>query len=143
MSEFITLEQANAYFQDERPDATEWNAADDATRQRYLNCSENIILAAFRFPANFLDAEDQTGRNHRRFRNAICEESLHLMQTGALRKNPKLMMGIEEAGAGPLSVTFSKDFDKPLFPELVELLIEGAGAIVSGTNSITSGAILF
>lgn len=143
MSEFVTLEQSGEYFQAERPDAKEWDAADDVLRQQHLNCGENILLAVFRFPEGFLEDKEQTGRAWRIFRNAICEQAIHIMQTGALRKNPKLLMGIQSASAGPLSVTFSKEFDISLFPEHVRLMLEGIGAAAFGTNTIRSGALSF
>ena len=143
MSEFVTLEQADEYFQKERPDAKEWDAADATVRQQHLNSAENILLAVFRFPEGFLDDTAQAGRRWRFFRNAICEQAIHVMQTGALRKNPKLLMGIQSASAGPLSVTFSKEFDVSLFPEHVRLMLEGIGAITFGTNIIRSGALSF
>jgi len=144
--EFLTLEQANDYFQNERPESEEWfvETMTDEIRSRYLSCAENIIaFSAFRFPPGFLDAKDRSGRPYRILRNAICEEAIHLMQTGALRKNPKLMMGIQQASVGPLSVTFSKEFDKPLIPPELYPMLESIGAISAGTSTIQSGSVLF
>ena len=143
MSEFVTLEQADDYFQEERPDAREWDAADDVLRQQHLNCAENILLAVFQFPMGFLDDNERIGRHWRIFRNAICEQAIHVMQTGALRKNPRLLMGIQSASVGPLSVTFSKEFDVPLFPEHVRLMLEGIGAVANGTSTIRSSSLSF
>ena len=143
MSEYITLEQADEYFQEERPDAKEWETAIEPSPQKHLNCAENILLAVFQFPAGFLDEVERTRRPWRVFRNAICEQAIYIMQTGVLRKNPKLLMGIQSASVGPLSVTFSKEFDVPLLPEHVRLMLEGIGAVANGTNILRSGTLSF
>jgi hypothetical protein len=144
MSNYVTLIQANDYFENNRPDADEWANSEESLRRKYLNCAEDIIvLNAFQFPQGFLQTENQEGRNYRIFRRAIFEEAIYLMQTKALQLNEKLMMGIQSASAGPLSVTFSKEFDKPLIPPSIQAMLESIGAVSVTSNTITTGPILF
>jgi hypothetical protein len=143
MSEFVTLEQADFYFAEERVDADEWNAAtDDAVRRKYLNCAENVIMAAFRIPESLTDPEDEESRAVKLFHMAIFEEALHLMQVKALRLDPLLMKGIESATVGPLSVKFNKDFGRPLIPDRIRQSLEGIGASEYGGNTIEIVPIL-
>lgn len=139
----LTHEQAEEYFRDSRPDSAEWSDAESDEQLRTLLCAENILLAVFpTLEKRFNDSE--TSEYHiRMVRMAVCEEAIHLLQTGALRSIPELMMGIQSASAGPLSVTFSKEFNKPLVSDYARLILTGIGLVMADANTVEAGRIVF
>jgi hypothetical protein len=117
------LEWATDYFALSRPKAEEWEAEDDAERQRYLNWASALIRSAFVFQAD-VDINDDD-----RIRIAVCEQALYLMRrTDAYPE--ALTKGIVSASIGGASATFSKDFVAPLISEEAKLALSEIGQCV-------------
>ncbi|GHT43392.1 hypothetical protein FACS189443_7020 [Planctomycetales bacterium] len=129
MNSLVTMEWADEWFLTSRPQSEEWTAADSATRQQYLNWASSLIRTMFIFPANF-DFDNDT------VRISTCEQALWLMRrTDAY---PELLtMGLSQASAGPLSVTFDKSFVAPLIADLIiPMLGEMGGDYIAGTENV-------
>ena len=123
MQPLVSLEWATEYFVTSRPKAEEWDAADDAERQRYIGWASVLVKSAFVFYAN-VDVD-----NDDRIRIAVCEQALWLMRR--IDEYPEaLTKGIASASAGAISATFSKDFVAPLICEEAKLALAEIGGCV-------------
>jgi len=120
MHSLVSLEWATDYFAYFRPQADEWDVANDSERRRYLNRASVLIRSAFVFHAD-VDID-----NDNRIRVAACEQALWLMRRTDQYPDV-LTKGISNAAIGGASATFSKDFVAPLICEEAKLAIGEAG----------------
>jgi len=127
----VSLEWATDYFATSRPKSDEWDAADDAERQRYLNWASVLIRSAFVWRVDITD-NDQV-------RIAVCEQALWLMWRPD--KYPELLTkGLSSAsvGNGAVSASFSKEFIAPLICDEAKTVVNGIGDFIGKIARITT-----
>ena len=131
MQPLVSLEWATDFFDNSRPKADEWDAADATDRERYLNWASGQIKSAFVFQTN-VDIYDDD-----RIRMAVCEQALWLMRRPDVY--PEILTkGIASGsvGGGAASATFSKDFVAPLICEEAKVLVTEIGQFVHGMGTV-------
>jgi len=125
MQPLVSLAWALDYFANSRPQADEWEGAEDTERQRYLNRASVLIKLAFVWQ------EDVDLENDDRIRVAVCEQALWLMRRTDQYPDA-LTKGIVSASIGGASATFSKEFVAPLIGEAAKLAVAEIGQFVHG-----------
>ena len=125
MQPLVSLDWATDYFANSRPQADEWEGAEDTERRRYLNRASVLIKLAFVWQGD-VDFE-----NDDRIRIAVCEQALWLMRRTDQYPDV-LTKGIASAGIGGASATFSKEFVAPLICEEAKLAVAEIGQFIHG-----------
>ncbi len=144
---YITVDEANDYFESSRLNADAWDQATESTRQKSLNMATMFIVAGFDFTETILEREENRDTATGWLRIGIGEMALHILKNPKIGDQlPLLAKGFSQASAGALSVTLDKKFQIELFPEMIRALIGKMGvdfALGSRGVTLTTGLTTF